>query len=224
MASSLSQPPKETPVITAPGVGIPAFDVVVIGASAGGLAALAAVLGGLPVSFPAPVAVVLHLSPDHPSLLARVLSRYTGLPACWATDGERMEGGTVYVAPPDRHLVFGPDGAMSLLHSAPVHFARPSVDVLFASAAHAFGGRTLAVILSGNGFDGAVGAVEVRRLGGVVIAQDEASSEFFSMPREAIQAGAVTYTLPLASIAPAIRRLVALGGGAGLDDVSPVAV
>lgn len=205
-------------------VGIPAFDVVAIGASAGGLAALSAVLGGLPQSFPTAVAVVMHLSPDHPSLLAGVLSRYTRLPVCWAKDGERMERGTVHVAPPDRHLVFERDGAVSLLHSAPVHFARPSVDLLFASAARAFGGRTLAVILSGNGYDGSGGVADVHRLGGVVIAQDEASSQFFSMPREAIQSGGVTYILPLPSIAPAVRRLVALGGGAGLDDGSPIAV
>ena len=222
--STPGRSPKETPAVSAPGVVIPAFDVVVIGASAGGLAALSAVLGGLPVSFPAPIAVVLHLSRDRPSLLTGVLSRYTRLTVCWANDGERMGRGTVYVAPPDRHLVFERDGAVALLHSAPVHFARPSVDLLFASAARAFGERTLAVILSGNGFDGSGGVTEVHRLGGVVIAQDEASSEFFSMPREAIQAGGVTYTLPLASIAPAVRRLVALGAGAGLDGDSPIAV
>jgi two-component system, chemotaxis family, protein-glutamate methylesterase/glutaminase len=224
LPSSLSRPPKEAPAVSAPGDGIPAFDVVVIGASAGGLAALSAVLGGLPVSFPAPVALVLHLSPDYPSLLAGVLSRRTRLPVRWAEDGERMERGTVYVAPPDRHLVFGRDGAVSLLHSPPVHFARPSVDLLFASAAQAFGERTLAVILSGNGYDGSGGVAEVHRLGGVVIAQDEASSQFFSMPREAIQSGGVSYILPLSSIAPAVRRLVALGAGAGLDGGSPIAV
>ena len=224
MPSSLSRPPKETPAIAAPGVGQPAFDVVVIGASAGGLAALATVLGGLPASFPVPVAVVLHLSPDHPSLLAGVLSRYTRLPVGWATEGERLERGTVHVAPPNRHLVFERDGTVSLLNSAPVHFARPSVDLLFATAARAFGERTLAVILSGNGYDGSGGVTEVHRLGGVVIAQDEASSEYFSMPREAIQSGGVTYILPLPSISPAVRRLVALGPSAGLDGESPIAV
>ena len=224
MPSSLSRPPKETPAVSATGVGIPAFDVVVIGASAGGLAAVSAVLAGLPASFPAPVALVLHLSPDHPSLLAGVLSRCTRLPVCWAADGERMERGTVYVAPPDRHLVFAGDGAVSLLHSAPVHFARPSVDPLFASAAHTFGERTLGVILSGNGYDGSGGVAEVHRLGGVVIAQDEASSQYFSMPQHAIESGGVSFVLPLTAIAPAVRRLVALGASAGLDGSSPIAV
>ena len=129
-----------------------------------------------------------------------------------------MHPGTIYVAPPDQHLVFQRNGDASLIHSAPVNFARPSVDLLFASAAHVFGARILAVILTGNGYDGASGVSEVHAAGGVVIAQDEASSEFFSMPREAIESGGVTYVLPLASIGPAVRRLVALGPAAGVTD------
>ena len=191
---------------------------VVVGASAGGLAALSILLGALPVDFPAPVAVVLHLSPDHPSVLVGILSRYTPLPVVWATEGARMKPGTVYVAPPDRHLVFQRNGDVSLLLSAPVHFARPSVDLLFSSAARAFGDRTLAVILTGNGYDGSGGVAEVHRTGGVVIAQDEASSEFFSMPREAIESGGVSYVLPLASIGAAVRRLVTLGAAAGIAE------
>ena len=129
-----------------------------------------------------------------------------------------MNRGTVYVAPPDHHLVFERNGEVALLHSAPVHFSRPSVDLLFASAARAFRDRTLAIILTGNGYDGSDGVTEVHNVGGVVIAQDEASSEFFSMPREAIESGGVTYVLPLASIGPAVRRLVTLGAAAGVTD------
>lgn len=204
-------------------VQVGAFDVVVIGASAGGLAALSILLRELSAGFPAPVAVVLHLSPNYPSVLATVMSRFTRLPVRWATEGTRMDPGTVYVAPPDRHLVFQYNGAASLLHSAPVHFSRPSVDLLFSSAARAFGDRTLAVILTGNGYDGSAGAAEVHAVGGVVIAQDEASSEFFSMPREAIESGGVSYVLPLARIGAAVRRLVTLGAGAGVDGDPPVA-
>ena len=218
---SLSRRPNETQVVSDAHVDVPAFDVVVVGASAGGLAALSIVLHGLPHAFPAPVAVVLHLSPAYPSVLTGILSRSTQLAVCWATDGAHMKPGTVYVAPPDRHLVFERDGTVSLSHSPPVHFCRPSVDVLFSSAGRAFGERTLAVVLSGNGQDGSGGAAEVHRLGGLVIAQDEATSEFFGMPREAIQAGGVTYILPLASIAPAVRRLVALGARAGLGRDPP---
>lgn len=204
-------------------VQVGAFDVVVVGASAGGLAALAALLGELSAGFPAPVAVVLHLSPDRPSVLASVLSRFTRLPVLWATEGARMDPGTVYVAPPDRHLVFQYHGAVSLLRTDPVHFSRPSVDLLFTSAARAFGDRTLAVILTGNGYDGSAGVAEVHAVGGVVIAQDEASSEFFSMPREAIESGGVSYVLPLASIGAAVRRLVTLGAAAGVGGDPPVA-
>jgi two-component system chemotaxis response regulator CheB len=217
--SSLSQQSQQAHVPVDVSASAPAFDVVVIGASAGGLVALTAILGALPISFPAPIAVVLHLSPDRPSVLADVLARVTRLPVVWAANGETLAPGIVYLAPPDRHLVFEPNGVVSLRQSPPVHFSRPSVDHLFASAAVAFGPRTLAVILTGNGFDGSAGVSAVHRYGGVVIAQDEASSEFFSMPREAIESGGVTFVLPLPEIAPAIRRLVALGVSPGLDDL-----
>jgi two-component system, chemotaxis family, protein-glutamate methylesterase/glutaminase len=196
------------------------FDVVVIGASAGGLSALGAVLGELPAAFPVPLVLVLHLSPDRPSHLTDVLGRQTRLRVRWAQSGQRLEPGTIYVAPPNRHVVFDPDGAMSLLQTPAVHFSRPSVDLLFESAARTFGSRTLAVILTGNGYDGSDGVPLVHRFGGVVIAQDEASSQFFSMPREAIESGGVSYVLPLDAIAPAILRLVALGIQGGASGVA----
>jgi len=204
-------------VFVAPTIASPAFDVVVIGGSAGGLAALSVVLGELPGDFPAPVAIVLHLSPAYPSLLTGVLARFSALPVQWATDGVRLERGTVYVAPPDWHLVFLPTGVIELKQTPPVHFSRPSVDLLFSSAARAFERRTLAVILSGNGRDGSTSVADIHRLGGVVIAQDEASSEFFSMPRGAIGSGGVTFVLPLASIGLAVTRLVTLGAAAGVE-------
>jgi two-component system, chemotaxis family, protein-glutamate methylesterase/glutaminase len=196
----------------------PAFDVVVIGTSAGGLSAVAVLLDGLPSAFPVPVVLVLHLSPDRPSLLVDVLARRTRLRVQWAVDGGRLEAGTVHVAPPNHHVVFKADGTLLLVQSPRIHFSRPSVDMLFASAAQAFGSRTLAIILTGTGNDGSDGVPVVHRHGGVVIAQDEASSQFFSMPREAIESGAVSFVLPLSAIAPEICRLVALGvagGGVG---------
>jgi two-component system, chemotaxis family, protein-glutamate methylesterase/glutaminase len=201
----------------------PAFDVVVIGTSAGGLSAVAALLDGLPSAFPVPVVLVLHLSPDRPSLLVDVLARRTRLRVQWAVDGGRLEAGTVHVAPPNHHVVFKADGTLLLVQSPRIHFSRPSVDMLFASAAQAFGSRTLAIILTGTGNDGSDGVPVVHRHGGVVIAQDEASSQFFSMPREAIESGAVSFVLPLSAIAPAICRLVALGVGGGGVGGTPVA-
>src|SRR5690242_19940280 len=109
-----------------------AFDVVVMGASAGGLSALSVVLAGLPTTFPAAVVLVLHLSPDHRSVLAQVLARSTRLPVMWAVDGAAVRPGTVSVAPPDVHVIVRADRTASLVRSAPVRFARPSIDRLFA--------------------------------------------------------------------------------------------
>jgi two-component system chemotaxis response regulator CheB len=213
--------PNKTAVAVAPDASVPAFDVVVIGASAGGLPALATLLREIPVTFPVPVALVLHLSPDRPSVLTDVLARYTGLRVRWAENGSRLARGTIHVAPPDRHVMLQADGAVLLLQTPPVRFSRPSVDVLFDSAARAFGRRTLAVILTGNGHDGSDGVRVVHECGGVVIAQDEASSQYFSMPREAIESGGVSFVLPLASIGAAVRRLVALGIDAGVEGAPP---
>jgi two-component system chemotaxis response regulator CheB len=163
------------------------------------------------------LALVLHLSPDRPSALIDVLARQTRLRVRWAEDGARLGPGVLVVAPPDRHLLFQGDGTISLGRAPLVHHSRPSVDTLFASAARAFGARTLAVILTGNGQDGSDAVPVVHDLGGVVIAQDEASSQYFSMPHRAIESGGVSFVLPLIAIAPALERLVAFGvegGGA----------
>jgi two-component system chemotaxis response regulator CheB len=189
------------------------FDVVVIGASAGGVYALETVLRALPDPFPVPVAVVLHLSPDHESVLAQVLTRITGRRVEWATNGAKLVAGAIVAAPPDRHLEVDDQGSVVLATTPRVHFSRPSLDHLFVSAARTFGPRALAVILTGNGSDGTDGALAVRDAGGVVIAQDEASSEYFNMPREVISAGAATLVLPLNSIPAAITRLVLEGRG-----------
>jgi two-component system chemotaxis response regulator CheB len=210
----------DRPEAAATGTAGPAFDVVVIGASAGGLSALATLFNDLPAAFPVAVALVLHLSPGRPSALIEVLARQTQLRVRWAVEGSRLEPGVVFVAPPDQHLVFQADGTISLAHTPPVHFSRPSVDLLFSSAARAFGRRTLAVILTGNGYDGSDGVPVVHERGGVVIAQDEASSQYFSMPQQAIESGGVSFVLPLVAIGPAVRRLVALGSGAGVVEAA----
>lgn len=197
----------------------PAFDVVVVGTSAGGLPALTTIFSELTWPLPAAIAVVLHLSPDHSSFLPEVLSRGSGHRIQWATDDSRLEPGTVYVAPPDRHLVIGDRSHLSLTSSPRVHFARPAIDCLFESAAHVFGERAIGVVLTGNGLDGTSGALAVRRSGGVVIAQDEATAEFFSMPREVIVSGAATLVLPLEAIAPMLTDLVRHGRGV-LDGVA----
>jgi two-component system chemotaxis response regulator CheB len=184
------------------------FTILVLGASAGGIHALTTVLSGLPNPFPVGIGLVLHLSRKHTSVLTQVLSRGAGRTVRWAADGLPVREGAIYAAPPDRHLEFDNAGGTRLARTAPVRFSRPSVDRLFISAADIYGAGTLAVLLSGNGSDGADGAGVVRECGGVVIAQDEASSEFFSMPHEAIDRGAATYILPLETIAAAVTALV----------------
>jgi two-component system chemotaxis response regulator CheB len=219
--SSLRGQPSTFELLPSATPHIPAFDVVVIGASAGGLAALATLLEGLPASFPVGLALVLHLSRHHPSVLTGVLARHTPLHVGWAHEGELLHAGHLFVAPPDHHLVVQAGGTLSLVDSPPVRHSRPAVDPLFASAADVFGPRALAVILSGSGTDGTAGALAVHRAGGVVIAQDEASSEYFGMPGEAIESGGVTHVLPLDVIATALHRLVTLGVAAAFTGWPP---
>ena len=183
--------------------------VVALAASAGGLLALSEVLADLPTDFPLPVLIVQHLDPKHRSLLADILRRRTRLPVKQAEHGERLMPGKVYVGVPDYHLVVNPDGTLALTRTALVHYVRPSADLLFESAATAFGKGVIAVVLSGTGSDGDQGVRVIHTVGGTVIAQDEATSEFFGMPSAAIETGCVDQILPLDRIAPTLLALAA---------------
>jgi two-component system chemotaxis response regulator CheB len=185
-----------------------AYDVVALAASAGGIKALIGVLSGLPDFFPAAIAVVQHLAPHHPSLMADVLGRRTGLVVKEAAEGDRLSPATVYIAPPNEHLLITTDRTVSLSHAALVHFVRPSADLLLDSIAASYKDRAIAVILSGTGSDGAMGVQAIKKMGGMVIAQDEASCEFFGMPRAAIQTGIVDLVLPLEEIPATLLALV----------------
>jgi two-component system, chemotaxis family, protein-glutamate methylesterase/glutaminase len=187
------------------------YHVVALAASAGGLQALTQVLSGLPAGFAASVVVVQHLDPRHRSLMAEILSRRIHLPVKQAEDGEFMQTGRVYIAPPDQHLLVNADRALSLTHTELVHFVRPSADLLFESVAASFKERTVAVVLSGTGMDGALGVKAIKEMGGIVIVQDEQTSEFFGMPQAAIHTGKVDFILPLGEIAPTLINLVAQG-------------
>ncbi len=146
-----------------------AYDVVAIAASAGGLRALIEVLSHLPAEFPAAVVVVQHLDPRHRSLMAEILSRGTALRVKQAEEGDRLETGTAYIAPPNRHLLVNPDGTLSLSSSELVRFVRPSADLLFESAAGSYRDRAIAVVLTGTGSDGAMGVEAIKKMGGTVI-------------------------------------------------------
>jgi two-component system chemotaxis response regulator CheB len=183
------------------------FEVVGLAASAGGLTALTRVLSALERDFPAAVLVVQHLDPRHRSLMAEILGRRVEMPVKEATEGELIEPGRVFIAPPNHHLLVGGDGRLDLTETELVHFVRPSADLLFESMAASFRDRAIAVILSGTGSDGAMGARAVRQMGGTVIAQD-AGAEFSGMPMAAIEAGAVDFVLPLDEVASALVSLV----------------
>jgi len=187
-----------------------AFDIVVVAASAGGPQALIRLVSGLPANLAAPVAIVQHMAPDRQSRLAEILDRRTGLSVREAREGDEPRAGVVYVAPSSRHLLLQQEDALRfrLSRADRVNFVRPAADLLFSSAAAALGPRTLAVILTGTGHDGAGGARAVRTAGGTVIAQDEDSSDHFSMPRAAIEMGVVDRVLSLEDIAPKIVELM----------------
>jgi two-component system chemotaxis response regulator CheB len=185
--------------------------VVALAASAGGLKALSNVLAGLAVGFPGSIVVVQHLDPRHRSLMAEILDRRTPLRVKQAVESESLCAGTVFIAPPDRHLLVNTDGSLSLTQSELVHFVRPSADLLFESLAASYRDRAIAVVLSGTGSDGSMGVEAIKKMGGTVIASDQASSEFFGMPGAAIQTGLVDFILPLDEIAPAILTLMNSG-------------
>ncbi|MHB1135149.1 MAG: chemotaxis protein CheB [Chloroflexota bacterium] len=188
-----------------------AFDVVAVAASAGGLNALTTVLSALPASFPAAVLVVQHVDPRHRSLMATILGRRTALVVKEAEAGDTLRAGTVFIAPPDYHLLLDRDGTLSLSHSELVHFVRPSADLLFESVAASYQDRAIAVVLTGTGSDGSMGVQAIKKMGGTVIAQDEATAQFFGMPGAAIGSGSVDFVLPLEEIASSLISLVRTG-------------
>jgi len=185
-----------------------AFDVIAIAASAGGLRALTAVFSELPADFPAAVTVVQHLDPRHRSLMAELLSRQSRLSVKQAVEGDRLNPSSVYVAPPDRHLLVNDDGTLSLSRAELVNFLRPSADLLFESVAASFKDRVIAIVLTGTGSDGSKGLHAIKKMGGTIVSQDEGTSEFFGMPSAAIRTGLVDFVLPLNQIAAALTTLV----------------
>ena len=187
---------------------MPAFDVLAIASSAGGLAALERVLEGLAPDFPAPILIVQHLDPRHRSLMADILGRHTDLKVKQAQEGDAIIAGTVSVAPPNRHLLARPDHTLTLTDSELVHFVRPSADLLFESVAASFRERAIAVVLTGSGSDGAMGVGAIKKMGGTVIVQDERSAEFPGMPGAAIATGNVDFILRLDEIPDALNRLL----------------
>ena len=140
--------------------------------------------------------------------MADILNRRTGLTVKEATQGDLLMAGTVYIAPPDNHLLVNADGTLALTQTELVHFVRPSADLLFESVAASYRDKSIAVVLTGNGNDGAMGVKAIKKMGGTVIAQDKPTSDYFGMPGSAMATGDVDFILPLGDIAPALITLM----------------
>jgi two-component system, chemotaxis family, protein-glutamate methylesterase/glutaminase len=182
------------------------YDVVVVGASAGGVETLIKLIEKLPKAFPAPVLIVQHLSPHRPSTLPYILGRVSKLPVVAATNLQRIEPGRIYVAPPDRHLIIE-DDHLKVIRGPKENFSRPSVDVLFRSAAVVFGPRVIGIILSGGLGDGASGLHAIKSAGGVAIIQDPNEALYPSMPLAAAQEVRIDSILPVTKIADELVKL-----------------
>ena len=188
---------------------VPAPRVLLIGSSTGGPRAVGEVLEkiGSAALRRVPVLIVQHMPPVFTAVFAEHLAARTGLPAAEGKADERLQPGRIYVAPGGRHMTLGADGASIHLHDGPpVNFCRPAVDVLFRDAATHFGGATLSVILTGMGSDGTAGVRALGDAGGIVMAQDEATSTVWGMPGSVAKAGLAHAVLPLPEIGPALRN------------------
>jgi two-component system, chemotaxis family, protein-glutamate methylesterase/glutaminase len=159
---------------------------VVIGASAGALEALTAILPSLPEHFPLPLMVVVHMPADKPSVLAELFQAKCRIQVREAEDKEPVSGGTAYFAPPDYHLLVEADRSLSLSNDEPVLHSRPSIDVLFESAADAYGPALIAIVLSGANHDGAAGLKAVSEAGGNTIVQNPKGAFATAMPEAAM--------------------------------------
>ena len=182
--------------------------VVAIASSMGGIQALIEVVSNLPTDLPAAILLVQHLSPKHKSHLTHILARYTSLHVREAQEGMRLNARTIYVTPPDKHLVVNKNGTLSLSDAPKEHFVRPSAEYTFKSLANSYGKKAIAIVLTGCDGDGKEGVQVINKMGGKIIAQNRETAQAFSMPENAIKTGCVDLVLPLNEIADAIVNMV----------------
>ncbi len=184
------------------------YEAMVIGASAGGWKALKMILGALPGNFPLAVMVVVHRHPHSDDYLEKSLDNDCALRVKQADEKEPIRNGTVYFSPPNYHLLVEDAHTLSLSVNRAVNYARPSIDVLFESAAYVYGGTLVGLVLTGANSDGAGGLKKIRETGGLVLVQDPETAEATPMPHAAIAAADPDYILPLDEIGQFIRNLV----------------
>lgn len=182
-------------------------DIIVIGASAGGVQALSTLVAALPPRLPAAVFIVLHIPAEPPSVLPAILARDALMPVAHARNAELIEHGRIYIAPPDQHLLIE-DSQIKLVHGPKENLHRPSIDTLFRSAARWAGPRVIGVVLTGARHDGTVGMRAIKQRGGVTIVQDPVEATFPSMPTSVMQDIKVDYSVPVNEIGPLLAWLV----------------
>src|SRR5437588_1312081 len=198
--------PRTNRVSPSPGGNMPGHDIIVVGASAGGVEALVTLARSLKRNLQAAVFVVLHIPAQSPSLLPEILSRAGPLKAVQATDDMQIEQGHIYSAPPDHHMLME-QGKICVVRGPKENRHRPAIDPLFRSAALAYGPRVIGVILTGSLDDGTAGLLAVKRRGGIAVVQDPHEALYPSMPRSALENVDVDYTLPLSAITSLLARL-----------------
>jgi two-component system, chemotaxis family, protein-glutamate methylesterase/glutaminase len=189
-------------------VAIMTYEAVVIGTSAGGLAALSAILPSLPEDFPLPILIVQHMAPNKESYLSAHLDQLSRIRVKEADDKEPIEPGRVYLAPGGYHLLIENDHSLSLSSDDRVCYSRPSIDVLFECAADVFREHLIGIVLTGANNDGASGLAQIKACGGLAIVQDPQTAEAMTMPEEAIKAAEVDYVLSIKEIAPLLCKIV----------------
>ena len=184
-------------------------EAILIGASAGGVDALSAILPTLPSDYPIPVLIVVHLPPHHSSLLPELFNAKCLVTVKEAEDKEPIEAATVYFAPPDYHLLIEANRHLALSSDEPVFYSRPSIDVLFESSADIFAANAVGIILSGANNDGALGLRAIQDAGGIALVQNPASAQSPEMPRAALAVCSNARSMSLAEIAAYLVEVVA---------------
>jgi two-component system chemotaxis response regulator CheB len=192
-------------------MSMPQYDVIVIGSSAGGLRVLMELLAFLPRSYPIPIIIVQHLLDGNDSMLAEFLNEKSVINVKEADDKEPIMQGFAYIAPPGYHLLIEEDHSLSLSMDPRVNFSRPSIDVLFESAAYVYEERCIGIVLTGASGDGSQGLSKIKANGGLTLVQDPMTAEFSAMPKAAIQATAVDHVMTIDEIG---HFLLSIVGGA----------
>lgn len=185
------------------------YEAIVIGASVGGLEALKILLSALPASFPSPVAIVQHIGERSENFMAELLNQASRITVKEAEDKESLSPGTAYLAPPGYHLLIEPDRSFSLSVDERVNYARPSIDVLFESAAEVFGETLIGIILTGANADGAQGLKTIKQYGGLAIVQSPEGAENPAMPKAALTTTEVDYVVSLEQLTQILLQLTA---------------